>query len=278
MNTGITGILLIIANIAFSYKGFTNTTFFDGYKFEVNYILRYKDYKRLVTSGFLHIGWAHLIFNMVSLFAFSAPMNAVVGDLRFLVIYFVSLIGGNLLALFVHRHHGDYSAVGASGAVSGVIFACLALFPGMGIGIFGLVSIPGWLYGLTYVVYSIYGIKTQRDNIGHEAHLGGALIGMAAALLMVPAAFLNNYVLILMLSVPILIFLCLIITRPEILLIDGIRRRKHKVYSIDQKYNEEKLSQQQDIDRILDKIAAKGMNSLNKKEKEKLERYSRGKN
>lgn len=131
-DTGIIGLILIIANIVFSYKGFTNETFFDGYKFEVDRILINKDYKRLVTSGFLHVSWTHLIFNMLSLYAFSGLIESNLGGLKFLIIYFVSLVGDDLLSLFVHRNHGDYNSVGASGAVCGIIFASIALFPGMG--------------------------------------------------------------------------------------------------------------------------------------------------
>ena len=87
-DTQIIGLILIVANIAFSYKGFTNQRFFDGYKFEVDKILIKKDYKRLVTSGFLHVGWTHLIFNMVSLYAFSGPVESNLGGVKFLLIYF----------------------------------------------------------------------------------------------------------------------------------------------------------------------------------------------
>src|ERR1700704_4875072 len=121
-DTGIIGLVLIIANIGFSYMGFTNQTFFDGYKFEVDRILINKDYKRLITSGFLHVGWTHLVFNMFSLYAFSGIIAGYLGGVQFLVIYFASLLGGNLLSLLVHKNHGDYSAVGASGAVCGIIF------------------------------------------------------------------------------------------------------------------------------------------------------------
>src|ERR1041385_2082240 len=100
-DTGIIGLILIIANIAFSYKGFTNQLFFDGYKFEIDSILVNKDYKRLITSGFLHVGWTHLIFNMISLFAFSGIVENYLGSLQFLIIYFASLVGGDLLCLFV---------------------------------------------------------------------------------------------------------------------------------------------------------------------------------
>jgi len=88
----IIGIILIIANIAFSYKGFTNDAFFESYKFEVNRILINKDYKRLITSGFLHVGWTHLIFNMFSLYMFSGAIEETLGGIRFLIIYFYGFL------------------------------------------------------------------------------------------------------------------------------------------------------------------------------------------
>ena len=274
--TGIIGFVLIIINVAFSYKGFTNGLFFDGYKFEVDKILVNKDYKRLVTSGFLHVSWTHLIFNMISLYAFSGLLESQIGGGKFLVVYFASLIGGDLLSLFIHRNHGDYNAVGASGAVSGIIFASIALFPGMGVGFFGLpFSIPSWLYGILYILYSIYGIKSSKDNIGHDAHLGGALVGMTVALFLQPTAFLDNYLTILVIAVPTIAFIYLIITRPQILLVDNFYFKNHKnYYSVDHKYNEEKVTKQKEIDKILDKINKKGIESLSSKEKEKLNQFS----
>lgn len=276
-DTGVIGLVLIIANFAFSYKGFTNGIFFDRYKFEVDKVVINKDYKRLVTSGFLHVSWMHLIFNMISLYAFSGLVESSLGGLKFIIIYFVSLVGGNLLSLFVHKNNGDYTAVGASGAVCGIIFASIALFPGMEIGFFILpLSIPAWLYGILYVLYSIYGIRSKKDNIGHEAHLGGALIGMTVALIIVPWAFLENYLTILMIAVPTIVFIYLIITRPQVLLVDNFFFKTHKnYYSVDHKYNEERSNNQKEIDRILDKISKKGIGSLSKREKEKLEQYSK---
>ena len=275
-NTGIVGLILILINFGFSYKGFTNQLFFDGYKFEVDRILINKDYTRVVSSGFLHVGWVHLIFNMLSLYAFSGLLESNLGAIHFLIIYFASLVGGNLFSLFTHRNHGDYSAVGASGAVCGIIFASIALFPGMGIGIFGLpFYIPSWVYGILFVLYSIYGIKSKRDNIGHEAHLGGALIGMAVALIIEPSAFIDNYFTIIIITVPTIAFMYFIVNKPHILLVDNFYHKSHKkYYSIDQKYNEEKKIEQEKIDTILDKINKKGIDSLSKIEKEKLKNYS----
>jgi membrane associated rhomboid family serine protease len=276
MEIGIIGLGIVIANFAFSYKGFTNKTFFEEYRFDVDQILINKDYKRLITSGFLHSGWLHLIINMLSLYGFCGIIEHHLGGLKCLSIYMLSLVGGGLFALYIHRNHGSYTAIGASGAVCGIIFATIALFPDIKIGFFGLpFFIPSWLYGLLYVLYSIYGIRSQHDNIGHEAHLGGALIGMSTALIITPSAFLQNYLTILIISVPTIAFIYLIVSRPHILLIKSFQSSPNKNYfSIDHKYNEEKTNNQKEIDLILDKIKKSGINSLSKKEKEKLNEYS----
>ena len=276
MSTGIITFLLIAINVWVSYKGFSSESFIDKYRFEVDKILVEKDYKRLITSGFLHVSWMHLLFNMFSLYIFSGVVEMALGEAQFLLVYFISLVGGNLLSLFIHRNHPDYSAVGASGAISGIMFATIALFPGMSIGFFLLpISFPAWLYGVLYIGFSIYGIHSKRDNVGHEAHLGGALIGMLAALILQPSAFKENYFAILIIAVPAIVFIYFIITRPQTLLIDNLFYKKHKNhYSPDHLYNEKRHQQQEELDAILDKISRKGMNSLSKVEKEKLKLYS----
>jgi membrane associated rhomboid family serine protease len=270
-------LILIVITTIVSYKGFSNSLFFDGYKFEVDRILLNKDYKRLITSGFLHVSWTHLVFNMFSLYVFSGLVELTLGRLHFLLIYFASLVGGGLLSLLVHKNHGDYSSVGASGAVSGVMFASVAMYPDMGINFFLLpVSIPGWVYALAFVLFSIYGIRSKKDNIGHDAHMGGALVGMLLALVMNPSAFLYNYGKILIILIPTVVFIYLIVTRPGVLLIDNLFYNNHRhFYSVDHRYNATRADQQQETDRILDKISRSGMGSLSKKEKETLKRYSK---
>jgi membrane associated rhomboid family serine protease len=273
----IIGLILIAVNCLVSYRGLKNHVFFDDYKFEIDKILISKDYKRLLTSGFLHVSWSHLLFNMLSLFLFSAVLENYLGAISFIAIYFSGLIGGNLLALFVHRHHGDYSSAGASGAICGVIFACIALFPDLGIGLLGLpLSIPGWLYGLLYVLYSIYGIRSEKDNIGHEAHLGGAVIGMITAIIIHPEAFTQNYFTILIIFFPAVVFVYLIITRPHKLLIHNFYHKSHSTYyDIDHKYNEERANRQKELDHLLDKVHQKGFDGLSKREKERLKELSK---
>lgn len=270
-------ILLIAANVLFSSKGIMSPAFFDSWVFRVEHIRLQKDYKRLVTSGFLHLNWLHLVLNMYSLYAFGYLLEASIGPWVFLAIYATSLIGGNLLSLFLHRHQDWYSAAGASGAVSGIIFSSLALFPGMDISLFGILPLPGWLYGLAFVLYSIYGIRSERRGIGHDAHLGGAMIGMLTALAFYPSALRTNYVTILVILLPCLVFLVLMLRRPEWLIIGTLRRRRDvnpDYLTQDDRYNLGKAQKQKEVDRILDKIAAKGMSSLSEKEKALLKEYS----
>jgi membrane associated rhomboid family serine protease len=272
---GIIGFVILIVTFLVSYKGFTDHAFFVRYSFQVDRVLVYKEYKRLVTSGFLHVGWLHLIFNMVTLNAFSSGVEAYLGPFSYLVIYIASLVGGNLFALLVHRNHGDYSGVGASGAVCGVIFAGMALFPGMDIAPFGLIAIPGWLYAIVFVLVSIYGIKSKSDNIGHEAHLGGALVGMLVAIIMRPSSLVDNYITILLILVPTVAFIFVIIRKPHFLLVDNFFYKTHPRYTVDDRYNLERNNRQQEIDRILEKIHKRGMSSLTKREKDMLNEYSR---
>ncbi len=276
-SAGVFVFILIVANVIVSYKGFTNIAFFESYKFEVDRILINKDYKRLITSGFLHVSWTHLFFNMFGLYVFSGMLTMTLGALNFLLIYFASLVGGDLLSLLVHKNHGDYSSVGASGAVCGVMFASVAIFPDNSVGILFLpISIPGWIFALFFVLFSIYGIRSKKDNIGHDAHLGGALVGMILALAMYPSAFIDNYGKILIILVPTVAFIYLIVTRPYILFVDNFFYKTHQdFYSVDHRYNAERADEQQEVDRILDKIGRKGMRSLSRKEKDVLKRYSK---
>jgi hypothetical protein len=125
-------------------------------------------------------------------------------------------------------------------------------------------------------VRSIYGIRSQKNNIGHDAHLGGALVGMALALVMHPAAFIENYGTILLILVPTVVFVYLIITRPQVLFVDNLFHKTQKdFYSVDHQYNAGRAHQQQEVDRILDKISRSGIGSLSRKEKQLLKEYSK---
>jgi membrane associated rhomboid family serine protease len=274
-NTGIFAFCMLLVTGLVSYKGITDHRYLTRYAFQIDGILVHKDYKRLITSGFLHTGWMHFIFNMLTLYCFSSSLEAVVGIGRLFGLYFGSMLGGNLLALYIHRNHPDYTAVGASGAVSGMVFASIALFPGMELSLLFIpYYIPGWLFGLLYVLYCIYGIKSQRDNIGHEAHLGGGLIGMCIAIAIFPRIVSINYVPVLFIAVPSAVFLYLVITRPGFMLVNNPFKKDPGFYTVEDKYNTQKRRQEKELDALLDKISKAGISSLSREEKEKLERLS----
>ena len=267
--------LLLIITLIVSYKGLKDHSFYNRYSFKVAPVLHGKDYKRIITSAFLHVSWMHLIFNMVALYFFSSSIESTLGPVYFLIIYTASIVGGNLLSLFIHRHHHTYSAAGASGAILGVIFAAIAVIPGMRIGLFLMpFSMPGWLFGLIFVAVSIYGIRSRRDNIGHDAHLGGGLAGMFVALLMRPSVIPENIGTILIVALPAIAFILFIIYKPEALLVDNVFYRRTKNLTVEDRYNLTRREKQQVLDDILEKIHRKGMNSLTKKEKMLLKEYS----
>jgi membrane associated rhomboid family serine protease len=270
---GISGIvsLIIIAVTSFiSYKGFKSSNFYASLEFEVEKILLYRDYKRLVTSGFIHVNWQHLLFNMISLFFFSFQLESYFGPVKFILLYFASEIGGNLVALLIHRKNPAYASVGSSGAINGLIFASIAVFPGLQI-----FFLPGWVFGLIFILYSIYGVRSRKDNIGHESHLGGALIGMLVAIAFQPAALTQNTIPIVLMFLPTIAFMIIIITKPQLLFVDNYWFTHKYNYTVDDRYNAKKRNSEQEVDRILDKINQQGINSLSKRERESLEEYSR---
>jgi len=275
---GLTCLLIIIINIIVSFKGFRDATFFSRYAFDVDGILLYKQYDRLISAGFLHANKMHLFLNMLALFFFSTSLDFVLSNQAYLTVFFASLVGGSLLSLFLHRHHGDYTAIGASGAVSGLIFAAIALEPGIHIGLLFLpFRVPGWLFGIGYVLYSIYGIRSNRDNIGHDAHLGGAMVGMVTALLFQPLALVYNYITILLILVPGIFFIYMVIRHPHILLVDNLYFRRHHRgdLTLDDRYNSARVIREQEIDGLLEKIHKNGLRSLTKKERKTLEDNSK---
>lgn len=274
---GITTLLIIIGNIFCSVQGLNDHPSLEKFTLNVNRILVRKDYLRLVSSGFFHVSWLHLVVNIATLCFFSSGIELNLGSAKYLLIYFGSLLGGNLFALFVHRKHGDFRSAGASGAITGIIFATIALFPGFQIGFLGIhFAIPGWFYGFLYVLFSIYGIKSKRDNIGHEANLAGGLAGLLIAVAISPAAFAANYIAILSIATSSMFFIFIVITRPQFILIDNKfyydHKRRRKIAYL---FHSGEVDHQVEIDLILEKIHQTGIESLTLTEKAKLDYYSR---
>ena len=205
-NQNLVVVLIIIANVLFSMKGFENYTFFEMYKFQINKILNVEKI-RMISSGFLHADWVHLGFNMYALFLFGDIVSKILGTPNFLIIYFGSLLAGSLYTFYYHKNEPYYSAIGASGAVSGIVYASILLFPDMQLLLFFAIPVPGYVFGVGYLLYSIYGMRKQLGNIGHAAHLGGTIGGFTITLLLVPKLFILNTIFVVLLAIPIVLLL-----------------------------------------------------------------------
>lgn len=272
--TPVVGILML-ANLIVTFKGFSDRVFADRFTFQVGPILHRREYIRLLSSAFLHVSWPHFFFNMLTLYFFGPAVEQTVGMLGFALIYFVSLYAGNLFSLYLQRHNEDYRAVGASGAISGVVFSAIALFPGMKLAfIFIPIPMPGWVFGLGYVIYSIYGIRSQRDNIGHEAHLGGGIAGLLVALALNPMIIAYNWLPIILIVVPTVLFLFFYILMPNKFGVFTRSKGYHPYKTIDDEYHDKVKNREKELNRILDKIKNRGESSLTETEKKFLEDYS----
>lgn len=196
-------IIIIAANVIITYKGLGDYNFFDRYKFHIGAI-KGGDKVRMLSSGFLHVNTLHLFFNMFTLYFFAPVVIAYLGDFRFLIIYGVSLLLGSLLSFYFHKDEYHYTAVGASGAVTGVLYSAILLRPDMSLYLFLIpIPIPAYVFGIGYLLYSIYGMKKSIGNIGHDAHFGGAIGGYLATLIMLPVLLQTNLLMVLLLAVPI---------------------------------------------------------------------------
>ena len=208
-NLSIITLIIIVANVLITYKGLNDFNFFEKYKFNVGGIKRGEQF-RMFSSGFLHIDTQHLLFNMITLYFFA---NVVINDLSefyFVIIYIGSLLLGSLLSLYFHKDEYHYSAVGASGAVTGIIYSAILLRPEMSLYLFFIpIPIPAYVFGIAYLLYSIYGMKKSLGNIGHDAHFGGAIGGYVITLVLASWLFKEHALMVVLLAIPIILLVVL---------------------------------------------------------------------
>lgn len=204
-NLSLVTIVIIAANAIISYKGFNDYGFFERYKFNVGAVRRGEQI-RMFSSGFLHVDMTHLFVNMFTLYFFADIVVMELGNFNFIVVYVVSLLLGNLLSLYFHKDEYHYSAVGASGAVTGILYAAILLHPSMKLYMMFIpIPIPAYVFGIGYLMYSIYGMKKQIGNIGHDAHFGGAIGGFIVTLILMPSLFQTDLLMVGLLAIPIVI-------------------------------------------------------------------------
>ena len=198
-------IVIIAVTILFSLKGFNDVAFFRKFEFHIGSI-RAGEQIRMVTSGFLHGDMGHLFFNMFTLYMFAPVVINYFGSASFFLIYMASLVFGSLLTLWMHKNDYSYRAIGASGAVIGILYSAILIDPSMNLYLFFIpIPIPAYLFGIGYLLYSIYGMKAKNDNIGHTAHFGGAIGGYLITLSKEPTMIVDNTFMVVLLAIPIII-------------------------------------------------------------------------
>ncbi|WP_431609977.1 rhomboid family intramembrane serine protease [Chryseobacterium sp. 'Rf worker isolate 10'] len=200
-------ILFIAITAIISFIAFNNPAITEKYKFSVGAILQKKEYIRLLSSGFLHADIMHLVFNMLTLYFFAPIVIQGFGNIGFIIVYLGAILLGNFLSLYIYQKQPWYSAVGASGGVSGILFASIALIPDLKIYLLFIpIGIPGYIFGLVYFGYSVYMMLNPRahDNIGHAAHLGGAFLGLLYAVINAPEHAMQNGIYIGIMSLPLI--------------------------------------------------------------------------
>lgn len=204
-------VIIVITTIT-SYLGFQNrlnNQIFDRFCLHIGSILgNDKQWDRLFSSALVHVDWMHLLFNMMTLWFLGPFVVASFGVGKFLIIYFGAVLGGSLLACWRHRKNYYYRAVGASGGVIGVVFAMITIAPHAGLGFFFIpIAIPAWLFGVMYLSVSIYALRTNNmSNIGHDAHIGGALVGLIITLIYAPDLIIHNGLYIIINLIPLSYF------------------------------------------------------------------------
>ncbi len=191
-------ITIVIATMAITIVAFRNERLYERFLMSVDAVLGRGEWWRMLTAGFLHADWPHLLANMFSLFAFGGWLEHSIQSWRLGLLYGNGILVASFTSVVLHRHAADYRAVGASGGVCAVIGGSVVIYPDVGIMVFPLpIPIPGWIFGSLFVIYSVVGAREQWDNVGHAAHLGGTLFGIGLMVAFYPQLAMMHWMYIL---------------------------------------------------------------------------------
>jgi len=156
--------------------------------FRPYYFLREKQYDTMIMSGFIHADTTHLLFNMITFFFFAFPLERFLGTGKFVALYLAGLVVSHTCTWYKERDNPQYASLGASGAISAVLFAYIVYFPSTMLLVF-FIPMPAMVFALLYVGYSWWASKNANDRINHDAHLCGALSGLGFVAVTDPGAF-----------------------------------------------------------------------------------------
>jgi membrane associated rhomboid family serine protease len=187
-------LLIIVFTGLMSYQGFSNYHMIDRWKHYPYRESRQKEWYRLLTSGFVHADWIHLLINMYVLFSFGSYIESNIvswygnaaGRLIFLLVYLLNIILANIPTTIRQIHNPGFSSIGASGAISGLLFMTILFNPWSMFQLFFIVPIPAVLLGAGYLIYSSMAANKGQGRLDHSAHFAGALAGMALIILIHP--------------------------------------------------------------------------------------------
>ncbi len=270
-------IVVLVITALTSLLAFQRPDLKERWVFDPHAILIHKQFDRVFTSGLIHADWMHFGFNAFSFYSFGGNIEMIYGARTLLLIYFSSILGGSLLSLFIHRHH-DYRALGASGGVCGVIFASIFLLPGSSITMFPLpIGIPAYLYAVLFLVGSFIAHRRQSGNIGHDAHLGGAIIGLLAATALYPGLiFAAPWMFAAVLGLSLIILIVLTFDPLHLLNLRIERNDSPAGEERSRRYaeNRERNKKIAQIDKLLDKVQQVGIQKLSNSERKLLDQLS----
>lgn len=183
-------LVLFVTTIVVSILAITNPRLQARLAFRPYALAQGRDWHTLVTSGFVHADWAHLLFNMMTFWFFAFTLERVLGRGPFALLYLLALVASEIGTYHKFRRDPRYVTLGASGAISAVLFAFIVYFPDTRLMIFPLpVPIPAPLFAVLYLVFSAYADRQQYGRINHSAHIGGALTGLVFVALVDPGAY-----------------------------------------------------------------------------------------